>query len=127
MRLGDNRLSGSLTAFAATLKDPAELAAVNNTNAVSRLFDFNITNNGLVGPVPEQLSWLGIFNPVITILVPGADGSATVAARVLDLSGNKLDGQWPAWLLKEVRVEWVDVDRCSCHMCTFACNEILEQ
>jgi len=103
LRLGDNRLNGDLNAFAAMLKDPAELAAANNTNAVSRLFDFNVTNNGLVGPLPETLGWLGIFNPVITILVPGADGSAMVAPRVLDLSSNKFEGPWPAWLLKEVR------------------------
>lgn len=102
LRLGDNRLNGDLNAFAAMLKDPAELAAANNTNAVSRLFDFNVTNNGLVGPLPETLGWLGIFNPVITILVPGADGSAMVAPRVLDLSSNKFEGPWPAWLLKEV-------------------------
>jgi hypothetical protein len=44
-----------------------------------------------------------VFNPVITILVPGPDGSAAVAPRVLDLSGNKFEGPWPAWLLKEVR------------------------
>lgn len=102
LRLGDNRLSGDLNAFASALKDPAELAAANTTNGVSRLFDFNITGNGLVGPVPEALAFLGIFNPVITILVPGADGSASVAPRVLDLSGNKFEGPWPAWLLKEV-------------------------
>lgn len=102
LRLGDNRLSGDLTAFANALKDPAEMAAANKTNAVSRLFDFNVSNNGLVGPVPDQLGWLGAFNPVITILVPGADGGATVAARVLDLSSNKFEGPWPAWLLQDV-------------------------
>jgi hypothetical protein len=102
LSLGNNRLSGDLTAFATALKDPEELAAANNTKAVSRLFDFNVTNNGLVGSLPENLAWLGIFNPVITILVPGADGSAAVAPRVLDISGNKFSGPWPAWLLKEV-------------------------
>jgi hypothetical protein len=105
LRLGDNRLSGDLNAFASALKDPAEAIAANTTNGVSRLFDFNVTNNGLVGPIPENLAFLGIFNPVITILVPGADGSASVAPRVLDLSGNKFEGPWPAWLLKEVREE----------------------
>lgn len=102
LSLGHNRLSGDLNAFAAALRDPEELAAANKTSEVSRLFDFNVTGNGLVGPVPENLAYLGIFNPVITILVPGLDGSAAVAPRVLDLSGNKFSGPWPAWLLKEV-------------------------
>ena len=111
LSLGNNRLSGDLTAFATALKDPEELAAANNTKAVSRLFDFNVTNNGLVGSLPDNLAWLGIFNPVITILVPGADGSAAVAPRVLDISGNKFSGPWPAWLLKEVR--GVDGNSCT--------------
>lgn len=113
LRLGDNRLSGSLAAFASALKDPAELAAANNTNAASRLFDFNVTNNGLVGPVPEALAWLGIFNPVITILIPGADGQAALAPRAIDLSKNKIEGAWPAWLLREVR-DRLCVAMCCC-------------
>lgn len=92
LSLGNNRLSGDLTAFATALKDPEELAAANNTKAVSRLFDFNVTNNGLVGSLPDNLAWLGIFNPVITILVPGADGSAAVAPRVLDISWKQVCG-----------------------------------
>jgi hypothetical protein len=45
---------------------------------------------------------LGFFNPEFTVLVPGPDGSPSLAPRVLDLSSNKLDGPWPLWLLKDV-------------------------
>jgi hypothetical protein len=111
LRLGSNKLSGSLTAFAAALNDPAAVAAAKeqqpagsstSTKGLSRLFDFNVTANQLTGPVPEQLAYLGVFNPNITILVPGSDGAAAIAPRVLDLSGNQLAGDWPQWLLKAV-------------------------
>lgn len=55
----------------------------------------------LTGPVPEQLSYLGVFNPNITIVVPGDVGPEN-APRLLNLAGNKLSGPWPHWLLSEV-------------------------
>jgi hypothetical protein len=113
LRLGSNKLTGPLTAFAAALTDPAAVAAAaaaakdqaapgSSSKGLSRLFDFNVSSNQLTGPVPEQLAYLGVFNPNITILVPGSDGAAAIAPRVLDLSGNQLAGDWPQWLLKAV-------------------------
>jgi hypothetical protein len=117
LRLGSNKLSGSLTAFAAALNDAAAVAAAkeqqpaasssSSAKGLSRLFDFNVTANQLTGPVPEQLAYLGVFNPNITILVPGSDGAAAIAPRVLDVSGNQLAGEWPQWLLKAVSAECV--------------------
>jgi hypothetical protein len=113
LRLGNNKLSGPLTAFAAALNDPATVAAAKDQapagssssssgKGLSRLFDFNVTANQLTGPVPEQLAYLGVFNPNIAILVPGSDGAAAIAPRVLDMSNNQLAGDWPQWLLKAV-------------------------
>ncbi|KAF6253771.1 hypothetical protein COO60DRAFT_388523 [Scenedesmus sp. NREL 46B-D3] len=112
LRLGSNKLHGSLAAFAAALTDPATVAAAKDQapsdgsggsgKGLSRLFDLNVTANQLTGPVPEQLAYLGAFNPNITILVPGSGGAAAIAPRVLDLSSNQLAGDWPQWLLKAV-------------------------
>lgn len=113
LRLGGNKLTGSLSAFAAALNDPAAVAAAkaqapagssssSTKPGLSRLFDLNVTSNQLTGPVPDQLAYLGVFNPNITILVPGSDGAAAIAPRVVDLSGNALAGDWPRWLLKAV-------------------------
>jgi hypothetical protein len=113
LRLANNKLNGSLTAFAAALNDPAAVAAAkeqqpagssssSSGKGLSRLFDLNVSSNQLTGPVPEQLAYLGVFNPNITILVPGSDGAAAIAPRVLDLSNNQLAGDWPQWLLKAV-------------------------
>lgn len=119
LRLGNNKISGDLKDFAAALKDPEAAAAAaaaagskgkdkdnsssSSSKGVSRLFDFNVTSNQLAGPVPDQLAYLGVFNPNITFIVPGGDGEAAIAPRVLDLSGNKLAGPWPQWLLNAVR------------------------
>jgi hypothetical protein len=105
LRLGNNKLTGSLEAFAAALNDPAAVAAAkdaapagsssSSAKGLSRLFDLNVTANQLTGPVPQQLAYLGVFNPNITILVPGSDGAAAIAPRVLDLSNNQLAGPGP--------------------------------
>eukprot|EP00775_Hariotina_reticulata_P012359 gene12359-12494_t len=107
LRLGNNKLSGSLTEFAAVLKDPVELSAAAlaagqpRAKGYSNIFDLNLADNQLTGPVPEQLAYLGVFNPNITIVVPGNVGPEN-APRLLNLAGNKLSGMWPHWLLSEV-------------------------
>lgn len=168
LRLGANRLSGSLDAFAGGLTDPAEAAAQaaaagrnGSARGGSSLFDVNLADNQvcalsapppripmllvrqchcrcsgcvraqpshrhallvlppraahhhdkracaprlpqLTGPVPDQLAWLGAFNPGLNVLVPGPRGGPTSAPRGLHLDGNRLAGTWPGWLLGAV-------------------------
>lgn len=102
LRLGNNKLSGNLNAFAAQLATPPAAAAANGTARFSNLFDFNVSSNHLTGPVSESLAQLGVFNPNMTIIVPGANGGPSIAPRVLDLSDNQLQGHWPTWLLDVV-------------------------
>lgn len=116
LHIGSNHLSGDLSAFAAALVRPEAAAASANSSTPltpSRLFDLNVSSSGLTGSLPPALASLGFFNGAMTVLVPGTDGGAAVAARVLDVSGNKMHDSWPTWLLEEVPVA---ASTCGCAM-----------
>eukprot|EP00775_Hariotina_reticulata_P004430 gene4430-4685_t len=111
LRLAGNKLNGSLSEFAAALPRPANLTAGTTGAAFSKMFDLDLSWNQLSGTVSESIAALGLFNPNVTILLPSAGQSIAQVPRRLDLSGNKLTGPWPTWLLTEVPGLIV---RCSC-------------
>lgn len=89
LRVGGNKLEGSLEAFAAAI------------HPESMLFDFNASYNGITGPLPEALQDLGMFNASVKITANTPSGLMP-AVRSLDLTNVALEGDFPAWLLSTV-------------------------
>jgi len=92
LRLEGNKLGGTLERFAAALPGRR-----------SNLFHVDVSRNQITGPLPDDLQRLGVFAPDQAFVMSSADGQVPFT-RLLNVSHNKLEGRWPAWLLSAVRL-----------------------
>ena len=85
LRLGGNRLDGTLQAFADALPP------------TNRILELNVSGNArLHGPVPDFLASLALFD------VSAAAGAPAAQPRALALDGTSLSGPFPSWLVTRV-------------------------
>eukprot|EP00798_Chlamydomonas_sp_ICE-L_P018358 gene18358-24829_t len=88
IKLGGNRLDGSLEAFGEALPQHTQ-DELNN-----RLMVLNVTGNLLTGSLSGSFEKLGMFHL----------GNEMAAGKViLDVSMNKLDGDFPVWIFESLK------------------------